>query len=45
MTKAYSRFLTALFALFLGGMLVMSLLLCTAYLVDGSYNPLLSFRF
>ena len=27
MTKAYSRFLTALFALFLGGMLVWSLLL------------------
>ena len=64
MTKAYSRFLTALFALFLGGMLVWSLLLpdraqkvlspvlmaaslvlCTAYLVDGSYNPFLYFRF
>ena len=64
MTKAYSRLVAAVFCLFLGGMLVWSLLLpdrarkvltpvlmaaslvlCTAYLVDGSYNPFLYFRF
>ena len=26
-------------------LMLMSLLLCTAYLVDGSYNPFLYFRF
>ena len=32
-------------ALFTPALMLLSLVVCTAYLVDGSYNPFLYFRF